>query len=118
MQKENKELVIGGTLQQKISSCFEVLDKFLKQTNPVVSSMLVAFKNNRSFGLLSVVDTVAKILGIKDIKTVSPHATLAELGMDSMMGTEMIQVLEKEFDIYITSKEIRSLTFSKYFNKI
>lgn len=116
MQKENKELVIGGTLQQKIASCFEVLDKFLKQDNPIVSSMLVAFKNNRSLGLLSVVDTVAKILGINDIKTISPHATLAELGMDSMMGTEMIQVLEKDFDIYITSKEIKFLTFSKYSN--
>ncbi|KAH0813343.1 hypothetical protein GEV33_009449 [Tenebrio molitor] len=113
MQKENKELVIGGTLQQKISSCLEVLDRFLKQDNPIVASMLVAEKSNRSHGATSAVEAVANVLGIKDIKTVSQHATLAELGMDSMMGTEVIQLLEKEFEIYITTKDVRSLNFAK-----
>lgn len=112
MQKENRELVIGGTFQQKISSCLEVLDKFLKQQNPVVSSMLVAEKHNRN-ECLSAVEAVAYVLGIKDIKTVSQHATLAELGMDSMMGTEVIQLLEKEYEIYITAKDVRSMTFAK-----
>jgi fatty acid synthase len=113
MQNENKELVIGGTLQQKISSCLEVLDRFLKQDNTIVSSMLVAEKHNRSHGVVSAVEAVANVLGIKDIKTVSQHATLAELGMDSMMGTEVIQLLEKEFEIYITSKDVKSLSFTK-----
>jgi fatty acid synthase len=44
---------------------------------------------------------------------VSQHATLAELGMDSMMGTEVIQLLEKEFEIYVTTKDVRSLSFAK-----
>ena len=65
MQKENKELVIGGTLQQKISSCLEVLDRLLTQDHPVVASMVVAEKHNRSYGLLSAVDEVAQVLGIK-----------------------------------------------------
>lgn len=116
MQKENKELVIGGTLQQKVSSCFEVLDIFLKQENPIVSSIIVATKSNRNFGSLGVVETVMKILGLKDIKTVSPHATLAELGIDSMMSTELVKTLEKDFDIFITSKEMKSLTLSRYLN--
>jgi fatty acid synthase len=113
MQKENKELVIGGTLQQSISCCLEVLDRFLKQDNTIVSSMLVAEKRNRSHGATSPVEAVANVLGIKDIKTVSQHATLAELGMDSMMGTEVIQLLEKEFEIYVTAKDVRSLSFAK-----
>lgn len=114
LQKENKELVIGGTLQQKISSCFKVLDTFLRQDNAVVASMVVAEKFNRSYGSDSVVETVAHILGLKDIKTVSPHATLAELGMDSMMGTEIVQILEKDFEIYLTAQDMRSITFAKY----
>ena len=113
MQKENKELVIGGTLQQKISSCLEVLDRLLTHDHPVVASMVGAEKHNRSYGLLSAVDAVAQVLGIKDMKTVSQHSTLAELGMDSMMGTEVIQLLEKDFEIYITPKEVRSLTFAR-----
>ncbi|XP_063924636.1 fatty acid synthase-like [Zophobas morio] len=112
MQKEHKELVIGGTLQQKISSCFEVLDVLLKHNYPVVSSMVVAEKHHKG-DILSAVDAIAHIIGIKDIKTVSPYATFAELGMDSMMGTEIIQLLENDFEIYVTPKDIRSLTFAK-----
>ncbi|KAJ3652400.1 hypothetical protein Zmor_018369 [Zophobas morio] len=112
MQKENKELVIGGTLQQKISSCLEVLDVLLKHDYPVVSSMVIAEKHHRS-EILSATDAIAHVLGIKDMKTISQYTTFAELGMDSMMGTEVIQLLEKDFEIYVTSKEVRSLTFSK-----
>ncbi|KAJ3652435.1 hypothetical protein Zmor_018399 [Zophobas morio] len=112
MQKENKELVIGGTLQQKISSCLEVLDVLLKHNYPVVSSMVVAEKQDKS-GIFSAVEAVAHVLGIKDMKTISQYTTFAELGMDSMMGTEIIQLLEKDFEIYVTSKDVRSLTFAK-----
>ena len=112
MQKENKELVIGGTLQQKISSCLEVLDVLLKHDYPVVSSMVVAEKHQKG-DALSAVDAVAHVLGIKDMKTVSQYTTFAELGMDSMMGTEVIQLLEKDFEIYTTSKDLLSLTFAK-----
>ncbi|KAJ3652411.1 hypothetical protein Zmor_018379 [Zophobas morio] len=112
MQKENKELVIGGTLQQKISSCLEVLDVLLKHDYPVVSSMVVAEKHQKG-DALSAVDAVAHVLGIKDMKTVSQYTTFAELGTDSMMGTEVIQLLEKDFEIYTTSKDLLSLTFAK-----
>ncbi|XP_063924503.1 fatty acid synthase-like [Zophobas morio] len=112
MQKENKELVIGGTLQQKISSCVEVLDVLLKHEYPVVSSMVVAKKHDKS-GIVSAVEAVAHVLGIKDMKTISQYTTFAELGMDSLMGTEIIQLLEKDFGIYVTSKDVRSLTFAK-----
>lgn len=47
------------------------------------------------------------------MKTVSYQATLAELGMDSIMGTEIIQALEKDFGIYTNSKDVRKLTLSK-----
>jgi fatty acid synthase len=113
MQKENKEVAMGGIFQQNTSSCLEVLDRFLKQDNPIVASMLVAEKRNRGHGAISAVEAVANVLGIKDIKTVSQHATLAELGIDSMVGTEVVELLEKEFETYFTTKDIRCLTFAK-----
>ncbi|KAJ3653406.1 hypothetical protein Zmor_012660 [Zophobas morio] len=112
MQRENKELVFGGIVQQKISSCLEVLDVLLKHNYPVVSSMVVTEKRQEG-NSLSAAETVAYVLGIKDMKTVSHNTTFAELGMDSMMGTEIVQVLEKDFEIYVTSKDVRSLTFAK-----
>lgn len=63
MQENNKELIISGTLQQKISHCLDELDKFLVQSRPVVSSMIVAEKKLESFGLNNLVKTIANILG-------------------------------------------------------
>jgi len=47
------------------------------------------------------------------LKTVSLHSTLAELGMDSMMAVEIKQTLEREFEVFLTAQDIRSLTFAK-----
>lgn len=53
--------------------------------------------------------------GLRDLKTVSSHSTLAELGMDSMMGVEIKQTLEREFEVFLTPQDIRSLTFAKLY---
>ncbi|XP_012058645.1 PREDICTED: fatty acid synthase-like, partial [Atta cephalotes] len=111
MMEDDKELIIGGTLQQKISCCLNELDKFLLQVRPIVSSMVVAEKKVGCHG--SLVETVANILNISDIKVVSPNSSLAELGMDSMMAVEIKQTLEREFDIFITAQDTRNLTFAK-----
>jgi len=47
------------------------------------------------------------------MKGVSQNSSLAELGMDSMMAVEIKQTLEREFDLFLTAHEIRSLTFAK-----
>lgn len=68
LQDDNKELVIGGTLQQKISSCLEKLEDFLLQNRPIVSSIVVAEKRTGVHGA-SIAETVANILGkiIEDV---------------------------------------------------
>lgn len=67
MQEDNKELVIGGTLQQKISSCLQELDGFLRQDSAIVSSMVVAEKRAGSGAATNVVDTVLNIMGKEKI---------------------------------------------------
>lgn len=60
------DIVVGGTIPQPISSCMEVLDIFLNQPHPVMSSFVLAEKvsvkaeggNQRDF-----VEAVAHILG-------------------------------------------------------
>ena len=43
----------------------------------------------------------------------SPSQTLADLGMDSIMGAEVKQVLERNYDIVLSAQEIRGLTMAK-----
>ncbi|XP_015113026.1 fatty acid synthase [Diachasma alloeum] len=113
MQDNDKDLVIGGTLQQRITSCLHELDGFLNQSSPIVASMVVAEKRAGNTGALNVVDTVLNIMGLKDLKAVGHHTSLAELGMDSMMTVEIKQTLEREFEIFLTAQDIRGLNFSK-----
>ena len=42
----------------------------------------------------------------------SEDSTLGSLGLDSLMAVEVKQVLEKEFDLNYSMKEIRALTIS------
>ncbi|XP_046612929.1 fatty acid synthase [Neodiprion virginianus] len=106
---------VGGTLPQRMSSCLSTMDVFLQQPHPVLASMVLADKGkagdaSNQVGLL---EAVGNILGIKDVKTVNPNNTLADLGMDSLMGTEIKQTLERSYDLVLSAQEIRGLTFGK-----
>lgn len=112
-QQAGEELIIAGTLQQSVISCFEELDKFLSQDRPVVSSMLVSDKSKSDFAGSTPAETVMSIMGVKDMKNISSKRSLAELGVDSMMVVEIKQTLERDFDICLSLHEIRNLNFAK-----
>ena len=44
---------------------------------------------------------------------INPDTTLADLGLDSLMGTEIQQTLERDFDLVLSSRDIRLLTMNK-----
>lgn len=112
-QEENIELVVGGTLQQRIRSCLQVFDSFLFCPHAIVSSMVVAEKQIGANKHGNVIDNIFHILGIRDKRIVSPQSTLAELGMDSMMAVEIKQMLEQKFETFLTSQDIRTLSIGK-----
>ena len=62
----NNDTVIGGTLPQRITSCLSTLDKFLNQSEPVVSSFVLAEKSvkqiNQNTGS-NLLDVIGNILG-------------------------------------------------------
>ncbi|XP_076763351.1 fatty acid synthase 1 [Xylocopa sonorina] len=106
---------IGGTIPQRIQSCLETMDIFLQQPHPVLSSCVVADKRHgsESTNKISIIEAVANILGIKKVETINPAISLADLGMDSLMGTEIKQALERNYDIVLSAQDIRVLTFEK-----
>ena len=53
------------------------------------------------------------MVGIKDANAVNSDLTLGDLGLDSLMGVEIKQTLERDYDISMAAKEIRALTFAK-----
>ncbi|XP_071429466.1 fatty acid synthase [Pithys albifrons albifrons] len=112
----NKDIVVGGTIPQQISSCLEVLDTFLNQPHPVMSSFVLAEKVSvkaEGGSQRDLVDAVAHILGVRDVNSLNANSTLADLGLDSLMGVEVRQTLERDYDIFMTMREIRLLTINK-----
>lgn len=117
MAGDKIDVEVAGTLQQRIASCLNVLDVLLTVPQAVVSSVVVADKNGGDVthdSQLSLIKSVMKIMGIRDIKTISTNTSLAELGMDSLMSVEIKQMLEREFDIFLTAQELRAITFGKF----
>ena len=57
----------GGNLPQKVSSCLEVLDGFMKQPYPIVASMVVADKSAGSSGSDNLTARISSIMGKSDI---------------------------------------------------
>ncbi|XP_061823044.1 fatty acid synthase [Nerophis lumbriciformis] len=110
------DAVIGGTLPQRIASCLDVLDHFLCQQRPVVSSFVLAERTvvkSEAGSQKDLVEAVAHILGVRDINSLNADASLADLGLDSLMGVEVRQTLERDYDIVMAMREIRQLTINK-----
>jgi fatty acid synthase len=118
MQESNVELEIGGTLQQRISSCLQVMDALLATNEPIVSSIVVAEKRYDNKGSKNILETIMRVMGIRDVKSISMDSTLSELGMDSLMGVEIHQLLERDFDCVLTTEEMRSITLSELQKKV
>ena len=50
---------------------------------------------------------------MRDVSTLNADASLADLGLDSLMGVEVRQTLERDYDIVMAMREIRLLTINK-----
>lgn len=113
MQEDKLDMEIGGTLQQRISSCLQELDPLISDEAPIVGSMVVAEKRARGSDSGGIVNTVLGIMSLKDLKTISMDSTLSDLGMDSLMAVEIKQTLEREFEVFLSPQDLRALTFLK-----
>nr|XP_006825449.1 PREDICTED: fatty acid synthase-like [Saccoglossus kowalevskii] len=111
--------VVGGTVPQKVASYLSTLDTFLAQQHPVVSSYVLPDASNYVMSeeaptkRRTLVDSIGHILGVDDPSTLNPTTTLGDLGLDSLMGVEIRQTLERDYNIVMTMHDIRQLTMNK-----
>lgn len=117
-QPESGNVEVDGTLAQEIRSCFDVLDDLLTAPEPVVSSLVVADKQSTTISKGNIVEMILNIMALRDRKLISMYATLSRLGIDSLMGVEIRQVLEREFGLVMTSQELRSLNLTQLERKV
>jgi len=111
----NEEKEINGTLAQKISSCLAALDTLLTQNSAIVASHVIPNKRQQTVDSKSqsLTDIVAEIMGIQNPSSVKPVSTLADLGMDSLMGVDIKQTIERSFGLSLSNTQIQQLKFSE-----
>lgn len=104
--------VVSGSLPQRIASCMQAMDSFLCLNHPMVTSFVKSEVQSKSGGSdEDVVDAIAHILGVSDPSQLNPDANLGDLGLDSLMGVEIKQALERDYDIVLSMKDIRSVSW-------
>lgn len=108
------DIVIGGTMPQRMPSCYATLAKLLCSPFATVLSVLPFKRQADGAGERGdLVGAILHVLGIKDASKVSEEATLGELGLDSLMAVEIRQYIEREYDLTLNIQEIRALTIAK-----
>ncbi|XP_065218308.1 fatty acid synthase-like [Planococcus citri] len=108
--ESNPSAVIGGCGFQEIKSCLETLDCLMKHHYSIISSIIVGEKQTTDS---DIVTKISNAMGIKDLEAICLTWTLPELGMDSILGLEIKQIFETEFNTFFTSEELQSMTFAK-----
>ncbi|EFN60216.1 Fatty acid synthase [Camponotus floridanus] len=115
MKDKNIGITRIGVLPQRVSSCLETIDVFLQQPYPIVSSTVIAEKRksvNNDDSIDHVVHVIANILGIENI-SVNINDSFDKFGIDSLSYMEIKQILEREYGILLSLREMYVLTLSK-----
>jgi len=115
-EKFGNDVSIAGMVPQRIISCMKTMDEVMNYHIPVLSSIVLQDESKiHSLGgdRGSLIKTIMHVLGVNDPSTLDPNVTLTELGMDSLMAVEIKQGLEREYDIVMTTQEIRGLTYKR-----
>lgn len=57
-----------------------------------------------------ILQSVANILGLKSTADLDLSSKLGDLGIDSLMGLEIVQVLERHYNIVLSMKDIKTVS--------
>ncbi len=87
------------------------MDVFLSWNRPIVASFVRADTGQKKGGGTQgdVAVAIAHILGVNDVSQLDANANLGDLGLDSLMGVEIKQALERDYDIVLSMKDIRNV---------
>lgn len=119
----SNDTVVGGTLPQRVYNCLRSLEFLLLKSKTEHSATWSCFvpafngagqSSSRAECDKNLVQTVANIMGIKDLKQIrNERQSLSEMGLDSLMSVEIKQVLEQVYNINLSMKEIQALSIQK-----
>ncbi|CAG2105802.1 unnamed protein product [Medioppia subpectinata] len=107
-EKADMMKLFAGILLQRISSCLDVLDRFMQSPHPVLASTVKADLEHQSGASEDeVLQQLCNHLGIDKRPN---DETLGDVGLDSMAAVEIQQRLERDYDISLALSDIKKIT--------
>lgn len=112
------EVEIAGTIGQEIASCLEVFDQLLTCPDPIVSSMIIAARNETKRKKIDLLTIISNILSIDKDKPMTLETPLGKLGIDSLTTVEIQHILERDYETTISPGLLRNLTIKQIQERI
>ncbi|CAL1284482.1 unnamed protein product [Larinioides sclopetarius] len=97
--------IIAGAVAQSAKSCLKSLDIFCQQDCPVVASYMPVEQSKKS-DQGNILKQILKILGVEDITQINMTRRLSEIGIDSIVGSQIKQMIESACDVDVTIHDI------------
>ncbi|GFO07685.1 fatty acid synthase [Plakobranchus ocellatus] len=115
---KGNNVVIEGKWPQRMYNCLNVVDYFMTQDRPVVACHVLAEKVKAAEqGEESIIEQVTRsvgnVLGLKSVSAVDPDKSFLDLGLDSLMSVEIKQMMERDLEVNLSTKEIQMMTFAQ-----
>ena len=111
---DRTENIFSGTVPQRMFSVLSTLDRFLQTDYSICTSFV---KSDQKLGQKGsekdLMKKMAHILGVDDLESLDPNTKLVKLGMDSLMGVEIKQTLERDYSVELSAQEVRELSISE-----
>ena len=107
-EKVDAMKLFAGIHLQRISSCLDVLDRFLQTPYAVLSSIVKA--DNQSGGDKADDEVLGQLCLHLGIDSRPEDSTLGDVGLDSMMAVEIQQRLERDYEIHLALPDIKKIT--------
>ncbi|GBM39328.1 Fatty acid synthase [Araneus ventricosus] len=104
------DAMIAGVMAQSVKCCLQTLDVFCQQDFPVVASYVAAEQSKKNVQG-NALQQILKILGLEDISQINATRSLGEIGIDSMVGVEIKQMIESYSDVAVSMQEIQEMKF-------
>ncbi|KAI1292280.1 Fatty acid synthase [Halotydeus destructor] len=110
----SNDVILLGTMAQRMHSCLDTIDKCLQDGAPIHLSYVNAIEKTGASADENgdILNVVTRLLGLKDISNIEPSTSFGALGLDSLIAVEIKQILEKATGNTMTVKEIRDFTIA------
>ncbi|KAL6447829.1 hypothetical protein ACFW04_000150 [Cataglyphis niger] len=111
----NRNIYTNAILPQDMTSCLTTVDIFLRLPYPVLSSMVIP-ENSVNTDKIDFDQIIRNILGIENFDSTIFDDNFERLGIDSLAYMEIKQILERDYNIILSFRELRALTINKLKN--